>query len=317
MSTKTRKKINLYTGISLVLSFCFIYGIPYGFADDNEFQMTMARQILTGVFETIQGTLTGSGSYASFYNYMVGSGIGFDNAFASVTTVFKLLGAMWAIAIAMSHIFTNLERGQDPQETVFKALLEISITGIIIMNIDLLMQGIVGFGSDIVSMITGLVPIGDDEKLIAMAEDLLEATTGASTGGTLWGLKAIAILILPWVGSIIAEICAKFVALQLLIELGLRKAFAPLAITDIYQEGLRSPGVRYLKRYLAVFLKMCICLVVCFLGNELMKLANPNAINDAWSGFEYAFEVIAIEFTCIGIMFKTGEYANDIVGVFP
>ena len=102
-----------------------------------------------------------------------------------------------------------------------------------------------------------------------------------------------------------------------MIELGVRKAFAPFAIIDIYSEGMRSPGMRYLKRYLATFLKIAVCLLVCYLGIELMGISaedNIASFDSLGDCLQYIFRIIAINFTVLGVMAKAGEYANDVVG---
>lgn len=313
---RKRKLIDICTGVLLISTFVFIFFIPSVLAaNDNEFQLSMAKQILSGVFGIIQGTLTGTGNYASFYKYMTGVGTGFDTAFATAYVAIKVFGAMWAIGIAMSHVFACIERGQDGIEATFKVLTELCIVCIFLMNLDALMAWIVQFGNFIIGLVSGLVPVNNDAALTTMAEDFLTKLTGQSTGGIIWGIKSILYMIIPWICSLLLEIAAKFLVLQILIEIGVRRAFAPLAVADIYQEGLRSPGVRYLKRYACTFLKMAICLLVCFLGTELMSLTNPNAMSGVSGCLEYVFEVVAIQFTCIGVMFKSGEYANDIMGV--
>ncbi len=108
------------------------------------------------------------------------------------------------------------------------------------------------------------------------------------------------------------QIAAKFLALQILIEIGLRRFFAPLAVADVYAEGLRSPGVRYFKKYLAVFLKLAVALLACKIGTKLTEMIPT--VDSVADGFSFVFDVLVINFTVIGMMFKGGEIANDVMG---
>ena len=48
----------------------------------------------------------------------------------------------------------------------------------------------------------------------------------------------------------------------LLFELIIRRIFTPIAITGIAVEGIRSPGVRYLKRYFAMYIRLAMYVVI-------------------------------------------------------
>ena len=48
----------------------------------------------------------------------------------------------------------------------------------------------------------------------------------------------------------------------LLFELVIRRIFTPIAITGIAVEVIRSPGVRYLKRYFAMYIRLAMYVVI-------------------------------------------------------
>lgn len=303
MTIQQKKKCVILSSRILIAAFAIILFIfPAAFADDNEFQIAMATQITSGVFDVINDCMTGD-----MYNYMVNGD--YEGATAVAYVSIKMLGAFIVVAIALGRIFQNVERGLDPMECVFKALTEIGIAGMFIMYLDKIMSALATIGTTIVGYVNSL---GSAEDAVLSAEELLIALTGDSTGGFFWQIKTIGMLVFPWVCSLLISVVAKFAIYQILFEIGIRKTFAPLAVADIYQEGLRSPGVRYLKRYLAVFIKLAICALTCFICNAITAAGGGASTATEW--LTYLFDIIAINFTCVGFMFKTGEYANDIVG---
>ena len=303
MTTKQKKRCVIVSSRILIVAFAIILFVcPIAFADDNEFQMAMATQITSGVFDVINECMTGN-----MYTYMVGGG--YEGATAVAYASIKMLGAFIVIAIALGRVFQNVERGLDPMECVFKALTEIGIAGMFIMYLDKIMAALATIGTTIIGYASSLGGASDPSMA---AEELLIAISGDSTGGFFWQIKTMGMLLFPWVCSLLITVVAKFAIYQILFEIGIRKTFAPLAVADIYNEGLRSPGVRYLKRYLAVFIKMAICALTCFICNSITAAGGGPSTAMEW--LSYLFDIIAINFTCVGFMFKTGEYANDIVG---
>ena len=102
------------------------------------------------------------------------------------------------------------------------------------------------------------------------------------------------------------------VAFSIILELGVRRIFFPLAIVDVYGEGMRSSGMRYMKKYLACWVRMALCIAVAYLGNLLITTVNSVGGVAAADTF---LNQIAIGYTTIAVMLKGQDVANDIVGV--
>lgn len=309
------KKENLYRS-----AICFLFGafvvlfvmIPVVFADTGDgFPEYMLTTINEGVISTIQTNLTSGG----FFDLMVGAdGQGTSSV---VTTMMNLI---YPIALAVLIItcsvkyYENIERGGDPKETFYKSLVSVCLIGVLALNVD----GILGLAArggililDMAADAVAASAASDVSVSVAMSD-----IAGADSGGIIWWIKSVMILIIPWILTLIMQVVAQFIGFSLLIELGVRRAFSPVIVAEIYGEGMRSPGVRYLKRYLATFIKIAICLIVCGLGLELMGVAlnEMSSSGSLLAALQYVFRVIAINFTVLGVMAKTGEYANDIVG---
>lgn len=339
------------TAFALILSAFIIFSIPmadaattYGLADIQDL-VSKIDNLMTGPYQIIYDTLNGTGIYANFYNFIINDdGItahstGFDSTYGigMATGAYQslcVLGILLAVAFAMIRLFQNLERGADPMESIFKILIEICIVSMIMINVDAIMKWICRLGTyicellndsvtstsasinsiDIVFNLGGLKTPTECGGL-AIALKQLEDVDVPLLGIYFWKMGIKNDLLIPELCTIVCKIIAQFVVIQLMFELGIRKLFAPFAIADIYGEGLRSPGMRYMKKYLEVFIKMAICLMVSVLGGSLMTMAAAGFTDPNVGFMETMFAIIATEFTCMGVMLKAGEYANDIVGV--
>lgn len=204
----------------------------------------------------------------------------------------------------------NIAKGQDPMQCIEKTLLEVSLSMVLFINIPTILGYIVDIGVEFINTITKSVAGVQPEGITC------NAICGQDNPkGTKW-LKCIIVLLIPWVASVFMSVAAKVISYSLILEIGVRRAFAPLACCDIVREGLRSPGVRYLKKYFACFLKICACLMICLFVNACSSIMiTSGSIDDPVGFIEYVISTIAFGFAALEMMFKTGEIVNDVVGV--
>lgn len=301
-----RKQIVNISRILIIMAFVFIILIPTAFAEaEGNLCQTMLDDVQGGLVEDVQRIFS---EEDSLYKAMTTSKK--KSQIQIVNTVFdslKVVGVLLSLAIALIHLFEKLERGQDGVESALKCIIEVAFVILVLMNLEKLMGGVVGVGVNLIDTI-GTV----SEESVEASRVTLTDICGTEDPQNLKFFKTFLILCVPWIASVIIKIFVKFIAYSFLIEIGIRRAFAPLACCDIYAEGLRSPGVRYIKRFFAVFVKIMICLVVCSLSSQLC--ATEADFSTVGGVMAYLFSVIAINFTAIGVMGKAGEYANDIVG---
>ena len=302
---KEIKKINIIFALMVCAGFFLTFFTPFINAESNPFVHAFAEKVVNAGIGVITETIKGEGPFGALYDTCC------DMDAAGVTDIYNdlvILGGTIALAIGISHIFQNIERNQDPVEAVFKTLVELFITFLFLMNVKEIMGAIMQAGKWIVSRI-GEAAAGSSG---ASADDLLIALTGDSSGSFIWAIKATVSLIFPWILSCCIDIAAKFVIIQIMLEIIIRQMFAPLAIVDIYQEGLRSPGARYIKKFFATFIKLAICAFVALFVQS--NLSQTITTGDAGGALDSVFTLVAVNFAAIGLMFKGGEFANDIVG---
>ena len=311
---KKKNQIIRGTNIFLVVSFIMIFLLPSAFAvnDDNAMVVDMANTILKGPMNIVTDTLTGG---AASSDVLTGLWTACTGAMPSwLETAFnyiKGLGALLAIAITMAHIFENIQREQNPVEAVWKSLVELFATFLILMNIPTILDKAGEFMTAVISNITA-GSLGDAGS---SAEDLLRALTGHTSGNFFWMVRAWISLAIPWILTQLIIVAAKFVVIQICLEIIVRKTFAPLAVADIYHEGLRSPGMRYIKRYFGAYFKMAVCAVICLaIANLSAGMMEAGVGTGAGNALDYCFSIIAVNFSAIAVMLKAGEYTNDIMG---
>ena len=305
---KKVRKINRISFMMIVISFIIILMLPSYSADDktDDIPSMMCEDINNGVTDVIKDNLT------SDSELFVAMTEGIDSNDIITTFMnweFALCGIIVAI-ICIYRMFEALNKGMDTLQCIEKMLIDICLSFILVSYIPEVLGFVVEIGSDFIGQLT----LGDAEGFEGIT---CKDICGTNNPGILKMIKCVAILFLPWAASLIMTVAAKFISYSMLLEIGIRRAFAPIACVDMIGEGLRSPGVRYLKRYFGVFIKICICLVICILVQQCEEviLSDENKLNTLGKIFDYIFTIIAINFTAIGMMFKAGEYSNDVLGV--
>lgn len=127
-------------------------------------------------------------------------------------------------------------------------------------------------------------------------------------------------------GTFLARIAAYFIAVGNAVMLIARTAFCPLGVVQLFDEGQRSSGIRYLKKLMAEALTFAVLVGILYasslLQSELMQYVLGDVLNGAVSvaAIPDIFEIghlagmIIIQLAAVGGMFKAGQLANEIVG---
>ncbi len=302
--------INITAILLIITSVYLLFVLPIAYADNSdEGVMEMARIICSGVFNDLKDIIDSNDTAGFYATYVEAT----DLPAGGLKTIYdgmKLIAGLWVIAIAMSRLITNIDKGQDEMESVWKCLIEIGITLIFLMELDNIVSAIALAGHEIINWAggaTGNAAVSDD-----IARQLVKSVgKGQDSGDWIWELSVRVNLAIPYFLTFLVKIVARFILYQLIIEIAIRKAFMPFAVADIYQDGLRSPGARYLKKFAACFLKLAMSIAVAGMIGPLIGGVFSGGGN--WP--EKEITAIVLNFTAVGFMFKTGEFANDVMGV--
>lgn len=125
---------------------------------------------------------------------------------------------------------------------------------------------------------------------------------------------------------------ALFLMYSAIFELKIRQILAPMAVATISFEGARGSGVRFLKKYLACFLKIAIYFLVAWIGyclsmyfykrilnNDNIDTANnkdkrKGAADVGAPGVMDAIMMLLSNVVCAMAMMQTGGIADEVVG---
>lgn len=325
--TKTKRiirRLNLVCLLTVVFFAVILFFIPSASAgiltvDENDLPHRMAKQVLGSSANIVSGALgLGQANMDDDSDIKAMSTKDGTSVYDSMNKVtddilekpgfaIVIIGGIWCIIVTVSRIFQAMERGQDPVESTFKMLLELTIACLIMLHCQDIINWVLNLGHAVAENIHNLLT-GNSEDAAKQVKELLENVSGSDHGGIKWWIKAWAALLLPYILSLLLSLVAQFIVYSTILEIAIRKLFAPLAVADTYQDGMRSPGMRYFKKLFATILKLSAIMLIGYIAGMIISATGLQGASMAWG-------IIVINLTAIGIMFKCGEFINDAVGV--
>lgn len=108
---------------------------------------------------------------------------------------------------------------------------------------------------------------------------------------------------------------ARIVLLTILIEMVVRRLFFPMAMASVCSEGLRSPGIAYIKKYLALYVRLAMCIIIAILCDALVGELTKFTALDLTSGLLRSACIFVVYTTCTKIYANTSALAGSILGV--
>ena len=226
-----------------------------------------------------------------------------------VAPVYNILAGISA-AIAVLFIYIDVIQevlhGQDKVECFIKGLIKGIVVCLLILLLTRILTELETLGQSLYSEVT---------------KTIKDATTSPENPGfdakmfsdknTVFGFLARMVgTFFPWLLAQISILVAQVVAYSVIIELTIRKMFSPLAVANISMEGFRGPGMRWFKKYLALYIRMILICVLGYINGGLVAVVIQNL-----SGIQVAFGVVVVNFTVVTMMIKSSELANEIMGV--
>lgn len=133
-------------------------------------------------------------------------------------------------------------------------------------------------------------------------------------------------LFIPYLISIFAELMGKFIITSTAVMLVVRTLFAPLGVVQIFEEGTRSSGIRYLKGLLAEGLSFACIIGIILIANSITGAlvsdsvdvvkslnVNPEKLGDALQ-FNTLISIIIPKLVVAGGMASGSKIAHDVMG---
>ena len=115
------------------------------------------------------------------------------------------MGFAWMVVIAMGHLFTNLEKGMEAQEAVYRILIEICIAGAVILNFGYIISLVIQIGQ---SLLTSFI-ITNDTDLSSTVDAYMTEMTGSTGNGFMsiftW-FKSVLVLSVPLIATAVIKL---------------------------------------------------------------------------------------------------------------
>ncbi len=325
---KSCKKRNMVSFIALLAIFlCGILFIPrFAYADIEpydadsfvtadyvaDFQVDFILDLSSGVF--IKDII--EDFYASdVMEQLVDSITGQTQSWMSgLTTALKAIATMIVVYHMVVMLLQELQRGDMTLESWLRILITFIVPAIAIAEFDVIIEVLSKSGQWIYQILNENVIITTPARDSATGVPL--PGWPGITGIGEWLVKVIEFLmaffrgfVLTFAYLVINTIIIVMIMTGILmnyVEIILRHLFMPLAIANISHEGVRSVGVRYIKKYFGCFMKIAtINVAVCalfYIYNLLLQIPDI-------SGFEkIIFFILLLPGTK-----KSLQMANEII----
>lgn len=142
------------------------------------------------------------------------------------------------------------------------------------------------------------------------ADDLwISIENSGEVDGTMKQLGFLCKLIIPWIASWILVACIFFVCVTRIFELFLRILIAPLALSNLFEEGFNGTGFKFLKSLFAVGLQIFVIYGVAWLFG---LISSSIAMEGDW--LYVIFAQLAISFAAVATTFKAQSLIKEALG---
>jgi len=120
-------------------------------------------------------------------------------------------------------------------------------------------------------------------------------------------------LLIPWIFSFILGMAVKIVCYTRVVEIYLRAAFAPIALSDFFHSGFQGTGWRFLKSFFACCLQGAFILAIAVIYSILMN-STFEQFGDSLTFWESIGLFLSIGCASVMLMFKSLSLAKEMLG---
>lgn len=250
---------------------------------------------------------------------------------ADGVAIFKGLSAVLIMLFFLLELLNEQQKEMLTLERLVVMLSKLLAVTVLILNIDTIVMGLINLSTIIFNSVKELAVNGENSFSIfgqtgpyeyADVKSDMEKALKANMTKALGMLLNFAI---PWACSRLCYIVAYVVAIGRSVELVVRAIFAPIGVSQLFEDGTRSAGIKYLKKIAAVGLQLgaiavvlyassglCNSLVSTF-GGDYLTIDKDNIFEVLQSA--HTWTMAAIQIGVVGVILKVQTICNDIVGV--
>lgn len=159
-------------------------------------------------------------------------------------------------------------------------------------------------------------------------KDVFTGTWKNSSKVLMQNISIFFTLIIPYLVSWTARLAIFFTIVSNAVMIIVRVIFAPIGIVQLFDEGQRSAGIRYLKKFLAEALTFAVIVGVLFASAKLQNsivlsisgdtmrngILSGDNLKDVVDGTKLMIWLTAINLASAGAIIRSGQLANDIIG---
>ena len=255
-----------------------------------------------------------------FDDNLLSSGGPMGPAYDAVVTTYNKVIAPFAVMLVfiyfMIAVVEKLSSEDFSWEQLWKQMAMLLVSKILIEHGLEILQMLFGLGASLVDGFVYAAPeVEPDRKRLLLL--CLAFKEGLGLTGILSALGDLLLFIIiwvPWLLSWLMRLCVYIVCYSRMIELYVRVAFAPIALSDFFHSGIHSNGWRYLKDFFALCLQGFLILVIAVVYAKLFSglISGMENIVDL---ITYLGRFVAYYASAIMLLFKTRGIAKEIVGV--
>lgn len=232
------------------------------------------------------------------------SGSNFFNALIAV-------GSSLLLCMFFIHLLESALKDRNDPDSLVKEIAMLGVYAIVIVCLPSIINSCVTIIDGVLNLVNkGILPITEkggtplteisqyktnDEKLITMVFD------------------AVIFKIVGTIIMFVVKCVCSVVVITIKIEIAIRTALMPLAVGFIAEDGWRGPGGRYIKKWCACFFQ-CVIMALAFKAYGLVVISSMGSKADGGAG-SFFVAVLAGGFALVGICTKSGQLANDVMGI--
>lgn len=273
--------------------------------------------MLEGMLNDICGPDLFSSIYDTLSVNLFSSGGKFSAILSVIRTIYNTLmpiGVMLMFIYFMLALVDKLSSENFTWEHLWRQLAMLLAAKYLMEHGFELLELLSGIGISIMGKISGINGAGvsataiDAEAMISQFRDSIGVLGYIEWIGN---IVMFIYLLIPWVISWIIGLCVNIICYSRVIEIYVRAAFAPIALSDFFHSGLQGGGWKYLKNFLAASLQGAIILVIAIIYSGLFQAIT---IDDDGNIFRFLGAYLAFYASAIMLMFKSLPLAKDLVG---
>lgn len=228
----------------------------------------------------------------------------------------KPIGAGLALFWCILALVDKASTGHITGEFLLELGIKFTIAALIISEGREIAEGLIGFANGIAGTISGKLVSGEASGTDALFHGVYAQIEKA---GIFDCLGAILPLLLS---SLMMKLCTIIMCALLvgrLIDVSIRFMFFPIGASDVFSQGLSSPGFRYMRRLVASALQGVVMYSAVIIGASLMtqdvsELFGSAGTHTVGGVLLSGIWPLITGISTVGAMLKVSSIANDIVG---